>query len=822
MREYIENNGIILKRNVDENGNVFSVRVKAEHKQVYKSTVMLEGIPSSFHRVFIEGFIENIPHNDDLPMNTYNVDYNSGKIYFNPAHEGAKVVCDYYSLGTELIKAERVITTYLEGENFALSFAEEIRQNQELRDALIKEIEGNTSIRIVASDEWCYTPINDEEQSFLIDDTIFNPVCDLLTVFFNGQFLHANKYTRIGCRIILNDWVATPEDTFSFIIYKHVVGEIPIDGDGSLIMDGSIGRHKLSIDLQEDISLIPELDKNINELNTRVDNANEEISNIKEDIIELQTKSEEHSENIQEIKETIVSEVERLDNEFTIIHEEIEDIAQHLNSEVERLEDVANDLAETLADTNNTIIENKEAVDIEIQSLVDRFDQLPNFDGVAFGYNDIVEVRSFTGVAIQEAIDTLNAKGGGLVLLPQGTYLVTENIRLYSNISIVGVGEATIKRVDESNVTCVLISDLDVNVGGYNGIKNIYIHNITFDGKQSDDQNYGLIGIGHGNNIRIKNCRFKNLSNRWHMIELNGVQHATIEECSFENYTGGTESIQLDFMCSTNIREDGLMAVFPFSAKADDTYCKNITIKNNSFTNITGCAIGNHTFQVGVMTQYTTIENNYFENISDRAINFGDVTNFTVKDNKFYNCSQAVNLSVQSNSPTDIFIEGNYIDGKLRKDSSQEGRGVTISQNGAVGFCNVFIVNNYIKNCYKYGIGVTGENVVINKNTVYDNGLHGCWLYGGSKFHVTNNIMYNNNTRNSGGYYDIMIGGNASLNTRYANIIDNTIYTAGLGVGLFPSQFSNNNFMTVPYVASDASYVARNNFVYGAWKDTGL
>ena len=65
LRQYIENNGIILKRNVDSNGNLFAVKVVSEHKQIYKGTVMLEGIPSEFHRVFIEGYTENIPARDE-------------------------------------------------------------------------------------------------------------------------------------------------------------------------------------------------------------------------------------------------------------------------------------------------------------------------------------------------------------------------------------------------------------------------------------------------------------------------------------------------------------------------------------------------------------------------------------------------------------------------------------------------------------------------------------------------------------------------------------------------------------------------------------
>ena len=294
LRQYIENNGIILKRNVDSNGNLFAVKVVSEHKQIYKGTVMLEGIPSEFHRVFIEGYTENIPARDDLPVGTYNVDYNNGKVYFNPVEEGKFVKADYYNTGVELIKSERVITKYLEGENFVVSLAEEIRQCDELKDALLKELEANPKIRIVESREWVHEVESDEEQSFLISETIFNPVTDLITVFYNGDFLHANKYTKVGCRIILNDWKAVEGDVFSFIIYKHVVGTVEIGGDGSLIIDGTVSRLKLSEDVQEDLALIPIHNEYLFNLEEKLRKTNERVDVLEDNVERLGEVAQEH------------------------------------------------------------------------------------------------------------------------------------------------------------------------------------------------------------------------------------------------------------------------------------------------------------------------------------------------------------------------------------------------------------------------------------------------------------------------------------------------------------------------------------------------
>ena len=320
LRQYIENNGIILKRNVDSNGNLFAVKVVSEHKQIYKGTVMLEGIPSEFHRVFIEGYTENIPARDDLPVGTYNVDYNNGKVYFNPVEEGKFVKADYYNTGVELIKSERVITKYLEGENFVVSLAEEIRQCDELKDALLKELEANPKIRIVESREWVHEVESDEEQSFLISETIFNPVTDLITVFYNGDFLHANKYTKVGCRIILNDWKAVEGDVFSFIIYKHVVGTVEIGGDGSLIIDGTVSRLKLSEDVQEDLALIPIHNEYLFNLEEKLRKTNERVDVLEDNVERLGEVAQEHERRIDEAERTI---------------SEVRDIAENTAEEVD-------------------------------------------------------------------------------------------------------------------------------------------------------------------------------------------------------------------------------------------------------------------------------------------------------------------------------------------------------------------------------------------------------------------------------------------------------------------------------------------------------
>jgi hypothetical protein len=57
---------------------------------------------------------------------------------------------------------------------------------------------------------------------------------------------------------------------------------------------------------------------------------------------------------------------------------------------------------------------------------------------------DTSDVRGMTSAAIQTAVDALRISGGGTVKIRPGLYTVTSPIRLFSNVSLIGSGPATI------------------------------------------------------------------------------------------------------------------------------------------------------------------------------------------------------------------------------------------------------------------------------------------------------------------------------------------------------------------------------------------
>lgn len=133
-----------------------------------------------------------------------------------------------------------------------------------------------------------------------------------------------------------------------------------------------------------------------------------------------------------------------------------------------------------------------------------------------------VSVKDFgadsTGVtgasaAIQAAIDAAAALGGGGIYIPAGTYLIDANIELKSNVSIYGVGPASVLSFTGNNRQCFY---------GTN-INQVKIHDLFFNGNKPNvgwetPDNYDF-GVRLGTDasaqdvsyVEVYNCTFKDI-----------------------------------------------------------------------------------------------------------------------------------------------------------------------------------------------------------------------------------------------------------------------------------------------------------------------
>ena len=234
-------------------------------------------------------------------------------------------------------------------------------------------------------------------------------------------------------------------------------------------------------------------------------------------------------------------------------------------------------------------------------------------DGIA---NDTVAIRNAFAAAENER---------STVWFPDGTYLISSRIRVYSNTRVLFDNDATLKlsRVTSNSfgpALCFGEYGNDSFANSYEGTHDVLIENMKFDGgfdalicTRSDTHGGGTVAIGACARITLRNCVFNNCYND-HYLDIAGSTEVLVEGCKF--YAGGYvgtdysyEAVNTDFMTSGG---------FPHYGNHDNKGSKNITITNCYFEGFTGTAfaIGNHSLtDASGFLERLVIKNNQFKDM---------------------------------------------------------------------------------------------------------------------------------------------------------------------------------------------------------------
>lgn len=284
--------------------------------------------------------------------------------------------------------------------------------------------------------------------------------------------------------------------------------------------------------------------------------------------------------------------------------------------------------------------------------------------------------------ALQACID--EAKDGGTVYFPDGTYLISAALIFYSYQHLKFSDNAVILRSDKSEplTRYLLASYSESEWGAYEGTHDVIISGGIFDGNKNLDECITLVNTVHCSNITVENCRFRHCAH-WHCIEINGTQNTTVQNCIFDgpSYTFKTdilfnEQIQLDMSRHGSYGPvyncNGTLIDF----KSDDTVCRNITIRNNIFKCDGFPGVGHH----GDIDHHDIIiENNIFDGPSGRIgksrgyIFFRPmVYNLTVRNNVFIapeeTDSPAYGIIHENDDFSALKTENNLFIGKIDKE----------------------------------------------------------------------------------------------------------------------------------------------------------
>ncbi|MCH5266242.1 MAG: right-handed parallel beta-helix repeat-containing protein [Lachnospiraceae bacterium] len=288
-------------------------------------------------------------------------------------------------------------------------------------------------------------------------------------------------------------------------------------------------------------------------------------------------------------------------------------------------------------------------------------------------------------------MEQLEYAGGGTITVEAGTYNVTNNICIPSNVTL-NLKDGVVFNKQGTTATDISYAKslftlvppskdgTQMTVSGYNGshdVKIIGTGTVKIDCRNTKNA-MGLV-MGHAKNITLRGINFLNQYGS-HFIELNSSQNVIVENCHFEGFTpydskSYKECINVD---GTDEKTNGFN--YDWSTH-DKTTCKDIYVRNNTFKNI-GTAIGSHTYSAEGDTQL------YHENV------------------QFYNneIDGTYNASVRVLNWKDCVIKGNTFknnqslnDGKLNSKDEQKNY-VTILLRGVVNPTvtgNVFDSSNY-------------------------------------------------------------------------------------------------------------------------------
>ncbi|XMO85361.1 glycosyl hydrolase family 28-related protein [Algibacter sp. AS12] len=178
------------------------------------------------------------------------------------------------------------------------------------------------------------------------------------------------------------------------------------------------------------------------------------------------------------------------------------------------------------------------------------------------------------GESIQNAIDLVDAKGGGVVFLKKGTHTLTQTITLKSNLTLVGEGR------DKT----ILLKSSEMNDSGFNiedkpQVTDLVIKDLTLKGTRQGKANGILIrGRNESRHARImlQNINVTDWSAQG--VHMKRTNHIIMDNCNFQyNGSGGSLYHNVYFLYNKYILQSDCNMSFPVMGKGNKyTSCEYV------------------------------------------------------------------------------------------------------------------------------------------------------------------------------------------------------------------------------------------------------
>jgi hypothetical protein len=387
--------------------------------------------------------------------------------------------------------------------------------------------------------------------------------------------------------------------------------------------------------------------------------------------------------------------------------------------------------------------------------------------------------------AIQAAI---NAGQNRQVVFPSGTYLVSTQISIISNIKIVGQGKESTTITANATINSIFYLENDSNVE---------ITGIKFNGNNNTLSNIRAYASSTASNVTIQNCSFTGTKNdatlNFACIEFSltiaGARYSYVNISDNTFDTCGTHGAVIAYVDKLIFSRNFMKDIGQHGMEA--VSCSDVVISDNIAINCGTVGPGGSGLGVGARTVYWNISNNVISDCrGDAPITCEFTSNFGVIDGNvvtFSNAAAGISVAFGSvppnNAPFDklqnVVVSNNVVINNSGGPFALTGIGINVYSTTAALGSGVIVSNNNV-NGFNVGIAYAylRDGQIANNNIIDLTGTSSAAI---KATYVTSVDITNNSCNTNSGDHSYQILDFAGLPSGRCNVVGN--FCAGSNSG---------------------------------------